>query len=122
MINDNDLGKTNVNPFDENQYGSNTGFRKATTAENFAGFFGLGPERKSDKQVGNELSIQLGGITNAKRDIFADVQEFSKLSFDQVKDSGAFRDELAFMNFKNNLPKDSRDVTPSLAITLGKET
>ena len=105
MINDNDLGKTNVNPFDENQYGSNTGFRKATTAENFAGFFGLGPERKSDKQVGNELSIQLGGITNAKRDIFADVQEFSKLSFDQVKDSGAFRDELAFMNFKNNLPK-----------------
>lgn len=122
MINDNDLGKTNVNPFDENQYGSNTGFRKATTAENFAGFFGLGPARKSDKQVGDELSIQLGSITNAKQDIFADVQDFSKLSFDQVKDSGAFRDELAFMNFKNNLPKNFNDVTPSLAITLGKAT
>ena len=122
MRNDNDLGRTNVNPFDENQYGSNTGFRKATTAENFAGFFGLGPTRKSDKQVGNELSIQLGDISNAKQDIFDDVKDFSKLSFDQVKDSGAFRDELAFMNFKNNLPKDSRDVTPSLAITLGKAT
>ena len=122
MRNDNDLGRTNVNPFDENQYGSNTGFRKATTAENFAGFFGLGPTRKSDKQVGNELSIQLGDITNAKQDIFDDVQDFSKLSFDQVKDSGAFRDELAFMNFKNNLPKNFNDVTPSLAITLGKAT
>ena len=122
MRNDKDLGRTNVNPFDENQYGSNTGFRRATTAENFAGFFGLGPARKSDKQVGEELSIQLGGITNAKDAIFADVQDFSKLSFDQVKDSGAFKDELAFMNFKNDLPKDSRDVTPSLAITLGKAT
>lgn len=122
MRNDNDLGRTNVNPFDENQYGSNTGFRKATTAENFAGFFGLGPTRKSDKQVGNELSIQLGDISNAKQDIFDDVQAFSKLSFDQVKDSGAFRDELAFMNFKNNLPKNFNDVTPSLAITLGKAT